>query len=93
MWPGTWWHHGSVLVALRRRSRIIHVGDAVGSYISFIASTGHATLGPADLSLRARGAIIARSARFSARSLHALGGGYGSDDSLALGVGAVASTF
>ena len=40
---------------------------------------------------RARGAIIARSARFSARSLRALGGGYGGDDSLALGVGAVAS--
>jgi len=40
---------------------------------------------------RARGAIIARSARFSACSLSALCGGYGGDDSLALGVGAVAS--
>jgi hypothetical protein len=42
---------------------------------------------------RARGAIIARLSRFSARSLRALGGGYGSDDSLALGVGAVCPMF
>ena len=42
---------------------------------------------------RARGAIIARSARLAARSLRALGGGHCGDDSLALGVGAVASVF
>ena len=35
--------------------------------------------------------MIARSARFSARFLCALCGGYGVDDSLALGVSAVAS--
>ena len=40
---------------------------------------------------RARGAIIAHSARFSARFLCALCGGYGGADSLALGVSAVAS--
>jgi len=40
---------------------------------------------------RARDAIIARSARFSTHSLRALGGGYSGDDSLALGVSAVAS--
>ena len=40
---------------------------------------------------RARGAIIAYSARFSARFLCALCGGYGGDDPLALGVSAVAS--
>ena len=41
---------------------------------------------------RARDAIIAYSARISERSLHALGG-YGGDDSLALGVSAVASAY
>ena len=41
---------------------------------------------------RARDAIISRSARFSTRLLRALGGGYGGDESLALGVSAVAST-
>ena len=40
---------------------------------------------------RARGAFIARSTRFSARSLRALGGGYDGDGSLALGVSAVGS--
>ena len=40
---------------------------------------------------RARGAIIARSARVSARFLCALCGGYGGDDSLALDASAVAS--
>ena len=40
---------------------------------------------------RARGAIIARPARLSARFLCTLDGGYGGDDSLALGVSAVAS--
>ena len=41
--------------------------------------------------MRARDAIIARSARFSTRLLRALGGGYGGDDSLVLGVSATAS--
>ena len=41
---------------------------------------------------RARDASIAYSARISARSLRALGGGYGGD-SLALGVSVVASTY
>ena len=40
---------------------------------------------------RARDAIIAHSARFSAHLLHELGGGYGGDDSRSLGVSAVAS--
>jgi len=40
---------------------------------------------------RARGAIIARSARRSARFLYTRGGGYGGDDTLALGVSADAS--
>jgi len=40
---------------------------------------------------RARGAIIARPARLSARFLCTLDGGYGGVDSLALGVSAVAS--
>ena len=42
---------------------------------------------------RARDAIIARSARLSARLLRALGGGYGGDGSLALSVSAVVSAF
>ena len=40
---------------------------------------------------RARGAVIARSARFATRLLRALGGSYAGNDSLALGVSAVAS--
>ena len=40
---------------------------------------------------RARSTIIARSARFLTRLLRASGGGYGGGDSLALGVGAIAT--
>ena len=42
---------------------------------------------------RARDATITHSGHFSARASRAFDGGYGGDDSLALGVSAVASAF